>query len=140
MAANRRDIYISGPLFTHAERAYLEAIDELCRKFGYATYLPHRDAGFAEARGPLRKRFFTKDLRMLLDSRVVVAVFNGAEVDSGTAWEVGFAYAHDKPVLGIREDLRMSEVNLMLTESARMLSSKASLARRLRSLLGRRTS
>ena len=134
----RRDVYISGPLFTGAERAYLEAVDKTCRDLGYTTYLPHRDAGYAKARGALRSQFFRADVRMLRNSRVVVAVLNGAEVDAGTAWEVGYAFAHKKTIIGIREDLRMSEINLMLTESAESVSSNGSLARRLAAVLRRK--
>lgn len=135
MASLVRDVYISGPLFTAPERAYLEGIDSLCRGLGYSTFLPHRDAGYAKARGKTRREFFQADMRMLLNSRVVVAVLNGADVDAGTAWEVGYAFAKRKPILAIREDLRMNEVNLMLTESATVVSSTRFLKRQLNKVL-----
>jgi len=138
MASRRRDVYISGPLFTAPERAYLEVIDKACQDRSYSTYLPHRDAGYAKARGSLRRKFFLADIRMLRNSRMVVAVLNGAEVDAGTAWEVGFAFAQKKPIVGIREDLRMHEINLMLTGSLELVSSIQALGRRLDTILRRR--
>jgi hypothetical protein len=49
---------------------------------------------------------------------IVVAVLDGADADSGTCWEVGFAYAKGIPILGIRTDFRgtgdMEGFNLML--------------------------
>ena len=37
---------------------------------------------------------------------VVVALLDGMQVDDGTAWEIGYAYARNKPVVGVRTDLR----------------------------------
>lgn len=32
------------------------------------------------------------------------AVLDGVDVDSGTAWEIGYAYARGKPIIGLRTD------------------------------------
>lgn len=109
-----RDVYISGPLFTPAERSYLEQIDSLCQKIGLSTYLPHRDAGFGPASEKQAKHYFDQDLWMLQNSHCVVAVINGADIDSGTAWEIGFSYSSGKHLIGIREDIRDVEINPML--------------------------
>jgi len=109
-----RDVYISGPLFTPAERSYLEQIDNLCQKIGLFTYLPHRDVGFDPAREKQAKHYFDQDLWMLQNSHCVVAVINGADIDSGTAWEIGFSYSSGKHLIGIREDIRDVEINPML--------------------------
>ena len=37
---------------------------------------------------------------------VVVALLDGTQVDDGTAWEIGYAFAKGKPVVGIRTDFR----------------------------------
>jgi len=42
----------------------------------------------------------------------VVAILDGADVDSGTAGEIGFAYALQKPILGYRGDIRLSSDNM----------------------------
>ncbi len=41
----------------------------------------------------------------------VVAVLDGVDVDSGTAAEIGFAYALGKPVIGLRTDFRLAGDN-----------------------------
>jgi nucleoside 2-deoxyribosyltransferase len=41
----------------------------------------------------------------------VVAVLDGADVDSGTAAEIGYAFAKAKPILGYRSDFRLSADN-----------------------------
>ena len=118
-----RDVYISGPLFTPSEREYLEQIDSLCQKIGLSTYLPHRDVGFGPAREEQAKHYFDQDLWMLQNSHCVVAVINGADIDSGTAWEVGYGFSSDKYIIGIREDIRDSEINPMLICSVKITHS-----------------
>ncbi|MFX0200949.1 MAG: nucleoside 2-deoxyribosyltransferase [Candidatus Hodarchaeota archaeon] len=131
---SKRDIYLSGPLFTPAERAYLEKIDKICQFLGLSTYLPHRDAGFRPAVGASAKKFFTKDLEMLNHSKHVVAVLNGPDVDSGTAWEIGYAYACKKTLLGIREDIRIGDLNIMIDCSIKVVKSFSELERQLKEL------
>jgi nucleoside 2-deoxyribosyltransferase len=49
---------------------------------------------------------------------------DGADPDSGTAWECGYAYAKGKPIVCYRTDFRITgdaagaPYNLMLSESA----------------------
>jgi nucleoside 2-deoxyribosyltransferase len=54
----------------------------------------------------------------------VVGLIDGADVDSGTAWEIGYAYALGKPIISLRTDYRGAEagpVNIMLQFSALVL-------------------
>jgi len=64
-----------------------------------------------------RRVTFHNDLKYLRRADVVVAVhdFEGANVDSGTAFEIGYAYAMQKPIILINE--KGSPVNLMLSDS-----------------------
>lgn len=54
---------------------------------------------------------------------VLVAVLDGADADSGTCWECGYAHKAGRPVIGLRTDLRgggddpKAATNLMLSES-----------------------
>ena len=51
---------------------------------------------------------------------LMVAILDGAQVDDGTAWEIGFFFSQGKKILGIRTDFRRagesekSRVNLMI--------------------------
>ena len=47
----------------------------------------------------------------ILDADLVIAVLDGIDVDSGTASEIGFAYANGKPIFGLRTDFRLSGEN-----------------------------
>ena len=42
---------------------------------------------------------------------LVFAVLDGVDVDSGTASEIGYAFARGKPILGYRGDFRLSADN-----------------------------
>lgn len=46
--------------------------------------------------------------RLLRDADAVLAVLDGADVDSGVAAEIGFASALAKPIVGLRTDRRFS--------------------------------
>lgn len=47
-----------------------------------------------------------RNARAIDGCQLLVAVLDGQEVDSGTASEVGYAYARGLPCLGLRSDLR----------------------------------
>ena len=99
-------IYVAGPLFTEGQRWLLERVDAVCRARGFETYLPHRDAGLYD-RDSDSSFFFQQDLRQLQEADAVVAVLNGDDVDSGTAWEMGYFYAiKGGPIVGYVNDTR----------------------------------
>ena len=118
-------IYIAGPLFTPGERSFLEQIDALCHALGFATYLPHRDAGLFTRGSESSNYFFQNDSRKLVDSDLVIAVLNGLEIDSGTAWEMGYAFALNKPIIGYLDDSRIfnpaQQLNPMILNSINIL-------------------
>jgi nucleoside 2-deoxyribosyltransferase len=49
--------------------------------------------------------------RAIDDCQLMFAVLDGADVDSGTASEIGYAFAKGKPILGYRGDFRLSADN-----------------------------
>jgi len=126
-------VYIAGPLHNEGERWYLESIDSLCRDLGYETYLPHRDAGLCSPSGDGCEFFFQRDWHALDEVDMLVAVLNGPEVDPGTAWEVGYAFARSCPIFGLYEDTRISDpkasINLMIYNSATILCNSKELLR-----------
>ncbi len=57
-------------------------------------------------------------------------MIDGADPDSGTSWEMGYAYAKGKPVVGLRTDFRPGAehgVNIMLSRSCRYLVEEETL-------------
>lgn len=100
-------LYIAGPLFNTHERAYLEQIAQALEAAGYGTFLPHRDAGLLDGTGTLdRQRLFRADITALESCDACVALLTGADHDSGTCGELGYAFARGKPCFGITDDRR----------------------------------
>jgi nucleoside 2-deoxyribosyltransferase len=121
--AARTLIYLAAPLFSDAERAYNVVLRDLLGKHGYPVYLP-QETGEGLA-GPERDRaIFRSHVKALEGASCVVAVCDGADTDSGTAWEMGYAAAKGIPVLALSTDRRGpwagKKVNLMIRESAEL--------------------
>ena len=114
-------IYFAGPLFTAAERQYNEAIASGIEQAGFAVYLPQKVCDGVIS--PVE--IFKRCIQGLDNAWCVVAMLDGADADSGTCFEVGYAYAKGIPVIGIRTDFRASAddgyLNVMLHQSVAQL-------------------
>lgn len=97
-------IYLAGPLFTTAEREFNMQLATRLRAAGHEVFVP-QEHPLSE---PTGKAVLRKDLEGLDWADGVVAIMDGADPDSGTAWECGYAYATQKPVVLFRSDLRGS--------------------------------
>jgi nucleoside 2-deoxyribosyltransferase len=67
------------------------------------------------------------DIKALNKADIIVASLNGTDVDSGTSFELGYAFAKGKKIFGLHTDFRTfsptSEVNLMILKSCVMCHS-----------------
>ncbi len=108
--------YVAGPLFDEGERWFIEHIEELVASEGFTTFLPHRD-------NPTKTQdnvaeIYANDKRGIDECDVVVANLNGITTDDGTAWELGYAFASGKHLIGLHTDWRRrfndEVVNLMI--------------------------
>jgi nucleoside 2-deoxyribosyltransferase len=108
--------YVAGPLFVEGERYWIGTVERLVAEEGFVTFLPHRH-------NPPKDEFnvrqiFDNDRRGIDECDVVVANLNGIITDDGTAWELGYAFAKDKHLIGMHTDWRRrfdhEVVNLML--------------------------
>jgi nucleoside 2-deoxyribosyltransferase len=59
----------------------------------------------------LNPRIGAKNTALIDAADMVLAVLDGADVDSGTSAEIGYAFAKGKPILGYRGDFRASADN-----------------------------
>jgi nucleoside 2-deoxyribosyltransferase len=111
-------IYMAGPLFSTAELAFNRELADLLRKQGHDVFLPQEH----EQRKDLPKAIFESNLKGLDWAEAVVACLDGPDPDSGTCWELGYAYAKGKLAIVYRTDFRLFEgsdpINLMMGESA----------------------
>lgn len=108
--------YLAGPLFDEGERWQMEQLDELVASCGWRTFLPHRDNPPKTADNV--PEIFANDRGGIDDCSLVVANLNGVTTDDGTAWELGYAYAKGKTLVGFHTDWRTrfpdEIVNLMI--------------------------
>lgn len=115
-------IYLAGPLFTLAERNFNTALAAMleAEPYGHKVWLPQT----YEQDPNEEKASFDRDVEGIEWSDVVVANMDGADPDSGTCWECGYAYARKIGVVIFRTDWRAAgkagadSYNLMMTQSA----------------------
>src|SRR5664280_1581890 len=112
-------IYLAGPLFTAAERAFNSQLRDLLLAAGHEVWLPQDH----EPREKTASLLFHADVDGLEWSEIILANMDGPDPDSGTCWECGYAYKK-KRIVVFRTDFRaadeagLSPFNLMLSESA----------------------
>ena len=130
-------VYLAAPLFSEAERTYNAMLAALLKQNLFEVYLPQEAGDDSDTRGnPEQHRLFKKNLQAIGDADIMVAVLDGADADSGTAWEMGYAFAQGKPVIALRTDFRRvghhEQVNLMLEQSAAITQSTDALLEAIR--------
>lgn len=106
-------IYIAAPLFSKAEKAFNEKIDNFLTDLGYETFLPQNDShelskllNNGDSRETARKKIFQHDLNELEDSDIVLFIMDGRVPDEGACVEIGYAYALGKTCIGLKTDPR----------------------------------
>ena len=77
-------LYFAGPLFTSAERAWNAEVAATLRAAGHDVFLPQEKEPGMDALG-----IFTADVIAIDAAQALVAIMDGLDPDSGTAWEVG---------------------------------------------------
>jgi nucleoside 2-deoxyribosyltransferase len=111
-------LYFAGPLFSAAERDWNVAFAAALRAAGHDIFLPQEQEPGKDAAG-----IFSTDVGGIDWADGMLAIMDGADPDSGTCWEVGYAYGK-KPIVLVRTDMRRNEgsggsgYNPMLTEAA----------------------
>jgi nucleoside 2-deoxyribosyltransferase len=133
------ELYLAGPLFSQAERRWQRQLAQALGARDCKVFLPQDDAGFPLLKNPPDFHGAFEICRDAIDrADAVVAVLDGADADSGTAWECGYAYARGKPIVVIRTDFRGGEdqgLNLMLRRSASAVVEQPSTSEELEPLV-----
>jgi nucleoside 2-deoxyribosyltransferase len=111
-------LYFAGPLFSTPERAWNAEVTAALRAAGHEVFLPQEQEPGKDGRG-----IFATDVGGIDWADGLVAIMDGPDPDSGTAWEVGYAFGTKKPVVLVRTDFRalaggVDGYNPMLTQAA----------------------
>lgn len=133
-----KTVYLAAPLFSEAERDFNRKLRDEIKGMGFNVFLPQEDSNNIRDEKNRQRVIFDKNIAAIESSDIVVAVIDGCDVDSGTAWEIGYAYAKGKTILGLRTDFRTlgieGTVNLMVERSLILCTSITELLNRLKSL------
>jgi nucleoside 2-deoxyribosyltransferase len=112
-------VYIAGPLFCEAERAFNLRLAAKLEAIGYQVFLPQRDG--VEAKRPpynemandeLQRTIFQLDRDEILQAEIFLFVLDGRVPDEGACVELGIAYGQkhflqqDKLLIGLLTDMR----------------------------------
>jgi len=127
--------YLAAPLFSEAERNFNLAIASRLEELFIDVYLPQESGDCLNTRTMREnKDIFLKNKNAIDASDFVVAAIDGADADSGTSWEMGYAYAIGIPIISLRTDFRRvgsnEPVNLMLEEASILVENINSLCDR----------
>lgn len=111
-------LYFAAPLFSAAERDWNAILAAAIRAAGHEVYLAQENEP-----GRSAPEIFAVDVAGIDWADGIVAIMDGPDADSGTAWEVGYAYGKGKPIVLVRTDIRSASsggagYNAMLAEAA----------------------
>ncbi|TWM32280.1 Nucleoside deoxyribosyltransferase [Bacillus licheniformis] len=109
--------YIASPFFNDKEIDVVKKIEDILDDKGIYFFSPRQNQMDDLEAGT---RFwsittFINDVKFIDACDFVVAAYHGNYSDSGTAWELGYAYATQKPVILVHVG---DDSNLMVHESA----------------------
>lgn len=117
-----KKIYLAAPFFNESEIARVDKVKEILRNKGLEVFVPmeHQNPQFEFGSMEWRKATFKNDVDHIDWADLVVAIIaNGNYDDSGTAWELGYAYATNKPVILVNPT--GETINLMIADSLHAL-------------------
>lgn len=110
-------IYLASPFFNDEELLDMVKVLGALRNKGLNVFSPYENQNkqLEFASDPWREATFNSDVSNIDNADIVVAIANGNYMDSGTAWEIGYAYANKKPIILV--NLNKEPVNLMISDS-----------------------
>ena len=95
-------IYVASPLFTAEEKKVINQVAGVLHRNGFETYLP-MEHGVPDAWSYINevwaKKMFDLDVGAINECDAVLCIYYGMNSDSGTSWEVGYAYGTGKPIV-----------------------------------------
>ncbi|WP_287786023.1 nucleoside 2-deoxyribosyltransferase [Megamonas sp.] len=121
------NVYLAGPFFSENQIEIVKDLNKSLQKNETVSniFVPmeHQmnDGDLVEFTSPWAKAVAMNDYKNVRESDIVVAIvdFDGQDMDSGTAAEIGYAYAIGRPVFLYHAKNHDMMVNLMATEVAK---------------------
>lgn len=133
-----KNVYLAAPLFSEAECDFNRKLRDEIKNRGFRVFLPQEDSNNIKDDKNRQEIIFGKNCAAIDNSDIIAAVIDGADVDSGTAWEIGYAYSKGKTIIGLRTDFRTlgieGRVNLMIEQSVLLFENMSELLNHLESI------
>jgi nucleoside 2-deoxyribosyltransferase len=105
-------IYLAAPLFNEREKSFNSSLANLL-SVSFDVFLPQRDGLLLAdliAEGVdielAEQLVFNADTQAMNESDILIAVLDGASIDEGVAFELGFSFANGKLCVGLQTDIR----------------------------------
>lgn len=110
-------IYLASPFFNEKEVEKMEKVKGILRAKGLDVFVPneHQNKHLEFGSVAWRKATFDSDVNGIDASNCIVAIVDGNYMDSGTAWEIGYASANNIPVVVV--NVEGDTINLMIADS-----------------------
>jgi nucleoside 2-deoxyribosyltransferase len=108
----RVSVYFAAPLFSEAEKTFNRLVVSRIEEH-VTVFLPQRDGGLLLQRvkagssvAEAERFVFGADVDAMTRSDILVAVLDGANIDEGVAFELGYMFSLGRPCLGLQTDGR----------------------------------
>ena len=103
-------IYMAGAFFFFFTKSRIDSLVEQMRGHGYDVFVPQEHTvpnAWEMSQEDWAKEVFKMDIAAIQDCDMVYVVYDGLYSDSGTAWEIGYAYALGKHIaINVNENVK----------------------------------
>ena len=113
-------IYLAAPFFNDKERKHMEKVLKVLRNSGYTVFAPYEFVipdGEKLPNDVWGGLIFQGDIKELDKADIVVAINHGLRSDTGTAFEIGYAYHSKKDIFIVHFDKSID--SLMINNAAK---------------------
>ena len=118
-------IYMAGAFFRPETKERIDSYVAGFRRLGYDVYVPQEHTvpnAWDMSQEDWAREVFKMDIATIQDCDIVFAMYDGLYSDSGTAWEIGYAYALGKNIQ-ISVDPKAKDMSIMPFASARVIEN-----------------
>ena len=118
-------IYMAGAFFRPETKERIDSYAAVFRRLGYDVYVPQEHTvpnAWDMPQENWAREVFKMDIKAIQDCDILFAVYDGLYYDSGTAWEIGYAYALGKNIqMSVNNGVK--DMSIMPFSSARVIEN-----------------
>lgn len=114
----KSQIYLAGPFFNTSQQWLIDEARDSLEDMGFRVFSPIHEVGTGDP-----EYIASKDLKGLEESGIILAILDG--LDPGTIFEIGYARAKGIPVVVIAEDIKESDLTMLIGTKCKITSDFA---------------